>query len=445
MLRRQAFQFRLREKSAQAAWLRRISGCRRKAWNLALAEQQARYERGEKYANYVAMAKWLTAWRADPELAYLAEAPVHALQEALKSLDVAFQRFFRKEAGYPNFKRKTEFEGFRETDVKCFTVDAANSRVRLPKLGWIRFRKSQEIIGTPKSVSVSKERGGWKVSIQTEADLPPLPGGTKIIGLDRGVTNFHATSDGTLKAPLNAHRTMAFRLKRYQRAVSRRMEEAKVAAGIDPKAPFPKGCRLKKSNRLRRAEGKVQRLHATIARTRADWLHKETRQLADAHAVIVVEDLKIRNMSASARGDAETPGRNVRQKAGLNRSILDQGWGEFGRQLGYKLAWRGGELFKVNPAYTSQTCSTCGHVAAENRRGENFQCVACGHVDHADTNAAKNILAAGHAVLAGEAHERSLHDHADVEAKALSGRPVRAQARGKRQPIRPEGGAPCAA
>ena len=403
--------------------------------------RSARYERGEKYANYVAMAKWLTAWRADPELAYLAEAPVHALQEALKSLDVAFQRFFRKESGYPNFKHKTEFEGFRETDVKCFAVDASNARVRLPKLGWVRFRKSREIIGTPKSVSVSKERGGWKVSIQTEADLPPLPGGTKIVGLDRGITNFYALSDGTLKAPLNAHRTLTFRLKRYQRAASRRMEAAKVAAGIDPKAPFPKGFRLKKSNRLRRAEGKVQRLHASIARTRADWLHKETRQLADAHAVIVVEDLKIRNMSASARGDAAAPGRNVRQKAGLNRSILDQGWGEFGRQLGYKLAWRGGELVKVNPAYTSQTCR-CGHVAAANRHGERFKCMACGYEAHADIHAAETILAAGYAVLAGEGFSPG---QADVEAKALSGRPVRAQARGKRQPIRPEGGAPCAA
>ena len=441
LLRLQAYKFRLREKHSQAALMRRYAGCRRKVWNLALAEQQARRERGEKYANYYAMANWITAWRKDPELAYLSEAPVHALQEAVKALGTAFQRFFSKEAGYPKFKRKTEFEGFRETDVKCFAVDVAHSRIKLPKLGWIRFRQSREIIGTPKNVTVSRERGGWFVSIQTEAEVAPLPGGTKIAGLDRGVTNFYATSDGVLKAPLNAHRTLAAKLKRYQRAVSRRMEAAKRAAGIDPKAPFPKGFRIKKSNRLRRAESKVQRLHATIGRVRNDWLHKESTKLADQHAVIVVEDLKIKNMSASAKGTAEAPGRRIAQKSGLNKSILDQGWGEFGRQIEYKLNWRGGELIKVNPAYTSQTCSACGAVAAENRHGEKFLCVACGHEAHADIQAAQNILAAGHAVLAGE-RSRS---HADVEDSALSGRPVRAKARGKRQPARPEGGAPCAA
>jgi putative transposase len=130
----------------------------------------------------------------------------------------------------------------------------------------------------------------------------------------------------------------------------------------------------------------------------------------------------VKNMSRSARGEAETPGTNVRQKAGLNRSILDQGWSEFARQLAYKLEWRGGQPILINPRNTSRTCHCCGYTDEMNRKGEVFHCLACGHEAHADVNAAKNILAAGHAVLAG-------NGHADVEDTAQSGRPV------KRQPV----------
>ena len=119
--------------------------------------------------------------------------------------------------------------------------------------------------------------------------------------------------------------------------------------------------------------------------------------------MIVLEDLKGANMSKSAKGTVEEPGRNVTAKSGLNRSILDQGWGEFKRQLDYKCRWRGGELLLVPPQYTSQTCPVegCRHVAKENRRSQSeFVCVACDHSEHADVVGAKNVLRAGHAQLA---------------------------------------------
>ena len=117
--------------------------------------------------------------------------------------------------------------------------------------------------------------------------------------------------------------------------------------------------------------------------------------------MIAIEGLQVKAMSASARGTADKPGQRVRQKAGLNRVILDQGWAEFRRQLDYKLAAVGGELIAVNPAYTSQTCNACGHCNAGNRQRQSvFACGVCGHTDHADTNAAKNILAAGLAAWA---------------------------------------------
>jgi putative transposase len=146
---------------------------------------------------------------------------------------------------------------------------------------------------------------------------------------------------------------------------------------------------------------RLGRLHARIAAQCNDWLHKLTTELADQHPVIVIEDLQVAAMSASAAGTAAAPGRRVRQKAGLNRAMLDQGWAEFRRQLQYKCAARGGALVAVAPAYTSQRCSCCGHTEAGNRpRRASFVCLACGHAGHAELNAATNILAAGHAVWA---------------------------------------------
>ena len=414
------FVFRLHGNAKAEAVVRRWSGCGRKVWNLALAEQKARRERGEKYAGYNTMASWLTTWRNGNEYGYLREPPVHVLQNVLKALDAAFQRFFAKSGGYPKFKRYGELVGLRETDVKCFAVDSVNGRVKFPKLGWLRYRKTRAIDGVPKIVTLKPEANGWHVSIMAEGGEPVPCAATAIGAADRGVTNFLATDTGRLVSPLNAHNRALHRLKKYQRAAARKLEAAKVAAGLPKNKPFPKGFRLLPSNRLRRAQDRVAKIHGKIARQRADFLHKLSTEIASTHAVFCLEDLKVRSMSASAKGNEEAPGRNVRQKAGLNRSILDQG-SLFAGQLEYKLAWRRGQLIKVPAAYTSQTCAVCGHVHVDNRQGEDFRCLACGHTDHADINAAKNILAAGLAVLAGETR------HADVEDAVLQDRPKKRQ------------------
>lgn len=155
------------------------------------------------------------------------------------------------------------------------------------------------------------------------------------------------------------------------------------------------------SNNWKKQKHRIQRIHSKIANIRKDFLHNLSTQLSKSHAMIVVEDLKVRNMSGSAKGSIDSPGKQVKAKSGLNKSILDQGWGEFCRQLEYKLAWLGGSLLKVNPQYTSQKCHHCGHTDKANRTNQaNFECQSCGYKAHADINAAQNILAAGHAVLA---------------------------------------------
>jgi putative transposase len=233
--------------------------------------------------------------------------------------------------------------------------------------------------GELRNASVTQERGRWFVSLQVERpDVLPSADVAPTLGVDLGVALFAATSDGQCIQPLNALHKQARRLRHAQRAVSRKQRG---------------------SRNRRKAVDRLARLHARIAAQRNDWLHKLTTELASAHPVIAIEDLRVAALTASAAGAAAAPGRRVRQKAGLNRAILDQGWAEFRRQLQYKCAAHGGAVVAVNPAYTSQTCSRCGGVDTGNRTAQAvFACLACGHAENADVNAAKNILAAGSAV-----------------------------------------------
>jgi IS605 OrfB family transposase len=155
------------------------------------------------------------------------------------------------------------------------------------------------------------------------------------------------------------------------------------------------------SSNWKKQQRKIAKLHHRIACIRKDFLHKASTIISKNHAVIIIEDLKVSNMSRSAKGTIEEPGRNVKAKSGLNKSILDQGWAEFRRQLEYKQLWRGGEVVTIHPSYTSQACSACGHVSSENRKTQSrFECVACGFAENADLNAALNIEVAGQAISA---------------------------------------------
>jgi len=260
-------------------------------------------------------------------------------------------------------------------------VDQPNGRIKLPKLGWIRYRNSREILGTAKNITVSSNGGKWFVSIQTEREVEPaIPKSTSSIGIDVGIARFATMSDGSFVAPLNSFKKHQQRLAKYQRRMSRK---------------------VKFSRNWKKAKAKVQKIHTGIAQARKDFLHKTTTTISQNHALVCVEDLQVRNMSKSSKGTVEQPGKNVSQKSGLNRAILDQGWGEFRRQLEYKLAWNGGTLLAVLPHNTSRTCPCCGHVSKDNRRTQaQFLCVDCDYENNADVVGAINVLARGHRVLA---------------------------------------------
>ena len=381
MQRLQAFKYELRPSGEQERDLRRFAGACRFVYNKALALQKESYEAGGKFMGYVAMAKQLTQWRNGTETPWLKDAPVHPLQHALKDLERAYKNFFARRAAFPKFSKRGQRDSLRYPDPKQFKLDQTNARIFLPKLGWVRLRLSRQVLGTPRNVTVSCRAGKWFVSIQTERDIePPLPQTTSAIGIDVGIARFATFSDGTFLAPLNSFKRHEARLRRAQRAMSRK---------------------VKFSHNWKKAKARVQRIHARIGNARRDYLHKATSAISKNHAMVCIEDLQVRNMSRSASGNVNQPGRNVRAKSGLNKSILDQGWSEFRRQLDYKLQWSGGMLIAVPPQNTSRTCPACGCVSAHNRPSQAvFRCIQCGHDDNADVVGAINILARGHRVAA---------------------------------------------
>lgn len=381
MQRLQAYKFELQPKPRQETAFRRVAGCCRLVFNRALAEQKARHERDEKHSGYAALCKDLTQWRHDPDTEFLAEAPVHPLQQVLKDLGRAYTNFFKGRAAFPRFKKRGQRDSFRYPDSKQFKIDQANSRVYLPKIGWVRYRNSRVIEGAPKNLTIALEAGRWYVAIQTERAAPdPLPVADSAVGIDLGVARFATLSDGIVYEPLDSFRGLEKQLAREQRKLARKK---------------------KFSHNWRKQKARITALHHRIANARKDYLHKVSTTISKNHAMVVIEDLKVANMSASAKGTAEQAGKNVRAKAGLNKAILDQGWYAFRQMLDYKLAWNGGWLVAVNPRNTSRTCGACGHVDADNRTSQaQFRCVACGFEENADLNAAQNILRAGHARFA---------------------------------------------
>ncbi len=235
---------------------------------------------------------------------------------------------------------------FRYPDPKQIKLDQANSRIFLPKLGWLRNRKSREVPGELRNVTVRQSAGKWFVAIQTAREVEmPLPQATGAVGIDVGIARFATFSDGMHLAPLNSFKTHEKRLARYQRRMSRKVQF---------------------SNNWRKAKNRSQRIHALIGNARSDYLRKATHTISQNHALVCVEDLQVGNMSRSAAGSHEQPSRNVRAKAGLNKAILDQGWGELRRQLEYKVAWKGGLLIAVPPQHTSQTALPVAMYAPEN-------------------------------------------------------------------------------
>lgn len=380
---KKAYKFRLKPSAAQAALLHSYAGHTRFIWNKALQLNLARLKSKQRIMYYQELDFWSKLWKKSDEYGFLKECPAHIIQQKLRDLEKAFRDGFDKKQPnkkMPRYKKRGVRDSFRFPEPKH--VNLEHNYITLPKVGRMKFYRSCSIKGKIKNFTVSRRGPHWYISVQVEAELPatittkPI----KEIGLDVGIKHFVSTSEGEQIAPINSYRGLADKLAIAQRKLSKQ---------------------TKFSSNWKKQQNRIRKIHIKIADTRNDFLHKLTTDISKSHAVIIVEDLKIKNMSKSAKGTNAAPGKNVRAKSGLNKSILDQGWYEFRRQLEYKTYWRGGRLIEVAPHYTSQECSSCHHVSAQNRQTqEKFACCKCHFEDNADINAAKNILAAGRAVMA---------------------------------------------
>ncbi len=370
-----AAKFRMEPTPEQSEWLAQTAGACRYVFNLALEQRRDHWRQGRKFS-YVQQASELTLCRADTD--WLKAAPVHALQCALRAVDIAYERFFAGVGGYPRHKHKGDGDGFRLPDPRYLGFKRTSKRigaVKLPKVGWIKVRDWRALPGELRNVSITRRGGHWWVSIQCRREVDtPAKSNLPPVGIDRGVAVFAALSTGQMIAPLNAFKRIEDRLAKQQVRLARKQ---------------------KFSANWKKQKAKITRLHSHAANARKDFLHKVSTAIAKSHGVVKIEALNVKGMTASASGTVEKPGRNVAQKRGLNRAILDQGWSMWATMLRYKLAERGGELIEVPAAYTSQTCSCCGAIDKTSRKDQaTFKCGHCGYAENADINAAKNILAA---------------------------------------------------
>ncbi len=392
MLRRQAYRYRIYPTPAQEAFFRQIVGACRFVYNLAL-EQRERFSRRGRAIGYVPQANELPALKA--EAPWLNDIPSHCLQSALRDLDRAFANFFDGRAGYPRYRRRGRAESFRFPDPKQFHVNVTSPALIAPKFGKTRkdfgalaIRLHRPLCGKIKNLTISRDGAAWYASFSVERQVKPAsqrsaqdPLATAI-GIDRGVASPFVFSTGEAHGQTTEGPREQLRLRRLQKSLSRKKRG---------------------SNNRRKAIQRIAAHKARMAHRRKDMLHKLTHRIAKSHGLIVLEKLDVVKMTASAAGTAAEPGRNVAQKSGLNRAILDKGWGEFRRQLGYKAEWHGCRVVEVDPRFTSQTCSECDHVDTASRLSQAyFRCVACGFEAHADVNAANVVLKRGLAAYVNE-------------------------------------------
>ena len=306
------------------------------------------------------------------EFDWIKDVPAQTLQAVIERMDVAYQSFFRG-GGFPKFAKR---DRYRSILIKQ-GISITNKHIKLPKIGSIRYFNSKNIPEEAKikQAVIKKEVDGFYISLSVE-QLKPISlskSDSQAVGIDMGVAHFATTSNGTHIANPKTLKQYESQLRIAHRSLARKN---------------------KGSNNRKKAKKSLAKVYLKISRIRSDFLHKNSTLIVELFQTIAVEDLKLKNMTKSAKGTAENHGKNVKAKSGLNKSLLDVSIGEFFLQLEYKADWYGRQLIKVNPKHTSTTCHKCGLKAKENRKSQSeFYCFSCGHSENADVNASKNILA----------------------------------------------------
>ncbi len=389
---RKAYKFRLYPKKNVEKKLYFVLNRCRELYNAALSERRDAYKYTGKSITYYDQQNDLPEIKHETREEYK-DIAAHVLQDVLRRLDRAFQNFFHREAlgqtpGYPRFQGRNRYDSFTYPDGAGWKFDG--QYLHLSKIGSIKVKLHRPIEGTIKTVTIKREVDQWYVCFSCEVAEPEkLPLSYEDVGIDLGVTHLATLSNGEMIEHPRYYRKAKKTLERRQQALS---------------------CKKRGSHRRDKARKLVAKAHRKIRNQRKDFLHKQSKKLIERYQVIVFEDIKPGNLTRRPKPKQDEATEQylpngASAKGGLNKSILDAGWGTFVSMCSNKAAWAGRTLIKVNPHYTSQVCSQCGTVRKKDL-SERWHSCECGAELDRDVNAALNILRLG----------RRQHLARDVEA-----------------------------
>jgi len=359
LLINKAYKFRLYPNKQQEVMITKTIGCSRFVFNHFLSHWNETVKTTGKGLSYSACSSQLTQLKK--EFTWLQEVDSHSLQSSLKHLADSFDRFFKKQNDAPRFKSKKNKVQAYTTNIEKKNqlpeVSIVGNRMKLPKLGWVRFVTSRQVQGRILNATVRRTPSGkYFVSLLIEKEVKELPKTHSHVGVDMGLKNFAILSNGEVFTNPKWFRILEERLVHAQRILSRRK---------------------KGSSNWNKQRIKVARIHEQIAYARKDYLDKISTHIIKNHDVVALEDLQVANMLKNGN---------------LAKAISEVSWAQFRKMLEYKAEWYGKQVIAVNPHCTSQRCNACGHTTKENRKTQaTFKCVSCGHEDNADINASKNI------------------------------------------------------
>ena len=400
-IERKTYRFRLYPNKSQEKYFQKIINVRRVFWNFLLQDFKLRLDHFKKWklidekdeeckfkpSNIEFLNKnssyqlWKDLKQIE-EIKWLGEVPAYIIQDVIKDFFETKDRFFKKISGFP---QKKKFNSVKSFSIRSDVSKVEGNLIKVPgvlhqiKTKYINFNKHRKFRKNSKikTCFVAQKGNKWYSNILVEweqKNVPKHKNSNTELGIDRNVSNLIATSNGLIIPTKKFDQLQKLKARR-QRVLRRK---------------------IKFSQNWKKVIKNIANIDAKIARMRLDYIEKITHKLASENETIYIEDLKIKNMTASASGMMESPGKNVAQKRSLNKSILNQGWNIFETKLIEKSRRYGGKVVKVASHHTSQRCSSCGFIDKTNRKSQSdFECIKCGFKINADINAAKNILDRG--------------------------------------------------